>query len=252
MVTQHDRAPLDCDRYTVRERYHPGMAGMNDIVPIEALPPMPPAVAKALNEVMGNVKKLGKDERNPFANYKYAGIESFLEMVRPLCADAGLIIIQDEEGFEFKDGADKSGKVLTWLVMTFSFGLAHSSGETWPYRCRRTGMVQASMGSQAFGAAQSYALKSFLRSIGLIATGDTEDADSHEQRELPDVTRKTAYRARKDGDYESLIAEMHSQETKAALKDWGLENRARIEAMPDGWQKHFRDEYQRTMQGLAA
>lgn len=204
-------------------------------VTIEALPAIPPKVAAALSQVMGKIEKLCKEEHNPHANYKYAGIESFLEMVRPLCAAAGLLVIQDEDGFEFRTSKDKFGKELTWLVMTFSFGLAHSSGETWPYRCRRTGMVQASMGSQAFGAAQSYALKSFLRSIGLIATGDTEDADSHEQRELPEVRRKSAYKARKEGDYPKLEAEIREQETLDALKEWWIDNQDRIRALPPQW-----------------
>lgn len=220
-------------------------------ITIEALPPMPAAVAKAVSQVMANAKKLGKDERNPFANYKYAGIESFLEMVRPLCADAGLIIIQDEEGFEFRECSDKGGKVLTWLVMTFSFGLAHSSGATWAYRCRRTGMVQASMGSQAFGAAQSYALKSFLRSIGLIATGDTEDADSHEQRDLPEVQRKSAYRARKDGDYPVLEKEVRAQETLEGLKQWWIDNQDRIRALPASWSVQLEGEKDRRKLELA-
>src|SRR5690349_686769 len=141
------------------------MDEQESVVTLAPLPPLPPKVAKAVSDVMAGIEKLEKGESNQHANYKYAGIESFLEMVRPLCAKAGLIIIQDEEAFEFRDTQDKFGKTLTWLVMTFSFGLAHSSGETWPHRVRRTGMVQASMGSQSFGAAQSYALKSFLRSI---------------------------------------------------------------------------------------
>lgn len=47
-------------------------------------------------------------------------------------------------------------------------------------------MVNGSLGSQAFGAAQSYALKSYMRSLFQIATGE-KDADSHEQENLPPV-----------------------------------------------------------------
>jgi hypothetical protein len=209
---------------------------------------LPPKVAAALNQVMRGVQKLGKDERNPFANYQYAGIESFLEMVRPLCAEAGLLILQEEEFYEFIHSKDAKDKDITWLVMSFLFGLAHSSGETWSYRMRRTGMVQASMGSQAFGAAQSYALKSFLRSIGLIATGDTEDADSHAQRDLP-----TAYGIRQDKklyaevtkEVNVLIAEINAAQTVNALDEWGFKSRARVHKLPDSWQAHLRNEFNR-------
>ncbi len=222
---------------------------------LEPLPPLPPKVAAALSTVMGKVQKLGKDEKNPHANYKYAGIESFLEMVRPLCAGAGLIIVQDEEGFEFRDATDKYGKALTWLVMTFSFGLAHSSGETWPYRCKRTGMVQASMGSQAFGAAQSYALKSFLRSIGLIATGDSEDADSHEQRDLPvngkaktgaATAHEEAPKLNKStgkAEYEKLQNEISAITSVEKLRAWGNTEAWRIQRLPDDWRSFIRERW---------
>src|SRR3546814_8863152 len=51
-------------------------------------------------------------------------------------------------------------------------------------------MVLASMGAQAFGAAQSYALKQFERSLFQIATGDGEDADHHTQSDLPGARRQ--------------------------------------------------------------
>lgn len=207
---------------------------------------MPKAVSEALSKVMAGVTKLGKDERNPFANYKYAGIESFLEMLRPLCAEAGLNILMDEESVEFRDAADKGGKMVTWLVMRFAFGLA-AGGETWPQKIRRTAMVQASMGSQAFGAAQSYALKSFLRSQALIATGESEDADSHEQRDLPKKTK-----AQSRPDFTELEAGIRACETKAELQQWGVNNRLAIESLPDGWQRNLRAEYTRHLESLAS
>lgn len=139
----------------------------------------PPKVATAIGEVMAGVKTLGKTEDNGHANYKFAGIDAFLEATRPLCAAAGLIIIQDEDGFEIV------GEQKPWLKITYVYRLAHSSGETWGGSIRRTIMVQAAMGSQAFGAAQSYSLKQFMRSLFQMSTGDKEDADSHAEAELP-------------------------------------------------------------------
>ena len=216
-----------------------------------ALAPLPPKVAKAVSDVMAGVEKLGKDENNPHANYKYAGIEQFLEMVRPLCAKAGLIILQDEEGYEFRDSTDKYGKSLTWLVMSFAFGLAHSSGETWAHRIRRTGMVQASMGSQAFGAAQSYALKSFLRSLELIATGDSEDADSHEQNALPikpGAKAKPKADARKD--YAKIEAAFREAKTEAELIHASTVHADAVASLPDDWKNNARAEYARCLTKL--
>lgn len=152
----------------------------------EAFYPLPPKVATAISAVMGKVKMLDKSEKNQHGNYKFAGIDDFLEAVRPLCAAAGLIIIQDEVSVDFRDaGTNRDGKPRSWLVMKFDYTLAHSSGETWQHRPTRTIMVDASMGSQSFGAAQSYALKQFQRSLFQIATGENDDADTHPPADLP-------------------------------------------------------------------
>lgn len=142
---------------------------------------MPPKVAAAITAVMSEVPKLAKSEKNSHGNYNFASIDDFLEAVRPLCAKHGLIISQDEESFEMSDG---------WLIVRFAFTLAHSSGETWAHRPRRTIMVSAKMGSQAFGAAQSYCLKQFERSLFQIATGEkNNDVDEHAPVDLPNVKK---------------------------------------------------------------
>lgn len=145
--------------------------------------PMPAKVAAAIAAIMGEVPKLGKGERNQHGNYNFTSIDDFLEAVRPLCAKHGLIIAQDEESFEIRD---------VWLLMRFRFTLAHVSGETWGHRPTRTIMVSSKMGSQAFGAAQSYVLKQFERSLFQIATGEKDqDADAHPPADLPDVKGTT-------------------------------------------------------------
>ena len=142
--------------------------------------PMPAAIAAAIVAVMGEVPKLAKSESNTHGNYNFASIDDFLEAVRPLCAKHGLIIMQDEDSFTSADG---------WLTMRFAFTLAHSSGETWAVRPIRTALVNGKMGSQALGAAQSYALKMFMRSLFQISTGEKgQDIDEHPASNLPTAT----------------------------------------------------------------
>ena len=172
---------------------------------------MPAKVATAIAEVMEEIPKLAKGEKNTHGNYNFASIDDFLEAVRPLCARRGLIIVQDEESFETKEmGLDKNGKPAHWLVMQFRFTLAHSSGETWGVRPARSIMVSASMGAQAFGAAQSYALKQFLRSLLQIATGDWDDADTGNHGDLPKSKRNppgiTKFRSEARAFYKDLYA----------------------------------------------
>jgi hypothetical protein len=146
---------------------------------------MPPRVATAIAAVMKGVKRLGKDDTNKHGGYKFTSVDDFLDATRPLCAEAGLIVIQDEEHFETVAMKTAEGKEQTWLLMRFSFTLAHSSGEIWARKITRTIMVMASLGAQAFGAAQSYAEKQFLRSLLQMSTGDQEDADNSPQSDLP-------------------------------------------------------------------
>ncbi len=142
--------------------------------------PMPAAIAAAIVAVMAEIPRLNKTETNTHGNYSFAGIDAFLDAVRPLCAKHGLIIIQDEDSFTSADG---------WLTMRFAFTLAHSSGETWAVRPIRTALVNGKMGSQALGAAQSYALKMFMRSLFQISTGEKgQDIDEHPASNLPTAT----------------------------------------------------------------
>lgn len=162
---------------------------------------MPPKVAAAVVGVMGDVPKLAKGEKNAHGNYNFASIDDFLEAVRPLCAKHGLIIAQNEESFEMKEG---------WLIVRFSFTLAHSSGETWGERQVRTIMVSSKMGAQAFGAAQSYALKQYMRALFQIATGEKgNDADEHPNADLPTITPHPAGgpkdKATKDADWKGPL-----------------------------------------------
>lgn len=141
--------------------------------------PMPAKVVDAISAIMAEVPKLNKGERNSHGNYNFASIDDFLEAVRPLMAKHKLVITADEDDFEvIGEGRD------SWLRMRFAFA-AHCGGETYG-PMRRSIMIMSKMGSQAFGAGQSYAEKQVLRSLFKIATGEGAniDADSHPQEAL--------------------------------------------------------------------
>jgi len=94
---------------------------------MDATKGMPEVVAAAVNQVMGEVKKLFRSERNRDAGYKFASIDDFLAAVNPLCTEAGLIILQDElDARLVNDGGASMDR--SWLWTTFTFTLAHKSG----------------------------------------------------------------------------------------------------------------------------
>ena len=144
----------------------------NSILP--SLPPMPPEIANALNEVSSGAVTLYKKNKNEFANYKFAGIDDFLEAYGKVLAEAGLTIIMDE----IDEKVDNKS-----LIIVFNFILIHKSGKMWAHPLRRTIRVDP-RGAQAYGTAQSYALKQFLRGLFMIPTGEDKhmiaspDADS--------------------------------------------------------------------------
>jgi hypothetical protein len=146
-----------------------------------ALPPsgLPPAVAAAIAEVMARVRSLPRTELNGHAGYRFANIDAFLAAVGPLCAEAGLIVVQDEEAAELVDLGGRA-----WLRLAYVFHLAHRSGALWERPLRRT-ILHRMDGAQAFGSAQSYALKQFMRALFQIPTGDREDADYQPKEEVP-------------------------------------------------------------------
>lgn len=143
---------------------------------------MPDSIAKAVNEVSSHIQKLEKSNDNKFDRYKFTSIDDFMENVQPLCANAGLIIIQDEASKpDLIEKAGKSGNVLM-LWCEFNFTLVSKTGDTYG-PIRRSVMVQAT-GAQAFGSAQSYALKQFLRSLFMIPTGDKDDPDNDATKDI--------------------------------------------------------------------
>ena len=155
------------------------------------MPDFPEAVSNAIAAVMADIPKLAREETNKHANYKFASIDDFLDAVRPLCAKHKLAIVQDETSFTIVQTMDKYGKPSDWLQMGFAYTVA-TAGVSWG-PVMRSIMVRADMGSQAFGAAQSYSLKQFMRSLFQISTGDGEDADSHEQSSIASAAAKPAF-----------------------------------------------------------
>jgi hypothetical protein len=148
-----------------------------------AAPPMgagmPAEIAKAIGEVMAQVKSLPKSETNDHGGYQFASIDAFLSFIGPLCSASGLIVLQDEDNIDLLDRAGK-----TWAKITYSFSLAHTSGAMWSRQIRRT-VFQRIDGPQTTGGTQSYALKMFLRSLFQVPTGERDDPDYHAKEDMP-------------------------------------------------------------------
>lgn len=140
------------------------------------------AVIEAVTKVIEGVDVLAKDKKGH--QYKYASIDDFLSLVNPLCAEHGLVIAQSEVDCHLSDTKPVQ------VSMRFEFTVMHTSGERLPPMVR-TIAVPAS-NAQAYGSAQSYALKQFMRSLFLIPTGDKDDADMGKSQKIEKVAPQQA------------------------------------------------------------
>ena len=129
-----------------------------------------PAIAAA----MSDVRAIGKADRNKHDGYDFASIDKFLALANPICARHGLIVISDEAAREDFTRKGKNGE-SPWMRLSFTFTIHHVSGQSLPTVTRTAEVLRN--GAQAYGSAQSYCLKHFLRGLLLIPTGDKDDAD---------------------------------------------------------------------------
>jgi hypothetical protein len=138
------------------------------------------AVLTAIAKAMGAVKRIAREGKNTHDNYSFASIDDFLSSIGPICADAGLIFHIQETGTEDFMRKGKYGE-SSWMRMSFAITVYHTSGQSLPAVSRSVEVLRN--GAQAYGSAQSYALKQFMRSLLLIPTGDKDDADYGEKGE---------------------------------------------------------------------
>lgn len=131
---------------------------------------MPPALAKAIVAVAGKVKRLGVNEKNQHGGYQYVSVDKMYETIGPLMAAEGLALMIDEIESEVREGA----KGNPWLFVRFALSFVHESGAM--SNPVRRSCAQPISGPQAFGAAQSYIEKQFLRQVFKVPTGE-KDAD---------------------------------------------------------------------------
>jgi|GEM_PF-1745692 len=178
------------------------------------------SIAAALAAAVGEVRILGKSERNKFDGYNFVSIDKFLELVNPICAKHGLFPMVSQDEIELYDNVNSKGGKSVWARFYFSISLHHATGESiGPVKS----MVAVPMnGAQASGSAQSYALKQFFRATLMIPTGDKDDADLNatEQHRAPEPAPRQ--QAKPAPDHSEAIAYLQDADTLEELKRrWG-------------------------------
>ena len=229
--------------------------------------PIPASIVQAVCQIKITVEAIKKTQRNQHGGYVFASTDDIYAGITRKMGEVGLICMSLEERCEIKR-IEKDGKTSQWAHMEYSFVLA-TTKDTWSHpQLRRTLYIQVT-GPQTFQAAQSYAEKSFYRSLFSLPTGD-QDLDSmpqaeseEEQAELAKPIRagdrKSSYAAKKDGvsvaAFQALlgaIAAASSQETLQRLYMEHSDANGAWAGMPVKWAKLLQDDFQVRMEALAA
>lgn len=199
---------------------------------------MPPSVVRAIAEIQTSMASVKRDGRNGHGGYEYASTDAIYAALSVKMGQSGLamITLEDEPEIKIIDGVDKSGnpKKDKWCKFSFQFVLATEEGTWTDARCRRSLFIQIT-GAQTFMAAQSYAEKSFLRSLFKIPTGDL-DLDALPQD--ADPQRPSSASAKREGTWESFQQEVQSADDLSSILD--IEQRY-SSRMPKRWQTPMYD-----------
>lgn len=219
---------------------------------------IPSSIVQAICQIMITVEAVKKSQRNTHGGYNFASTDDIYAALTRKMGEVGLVCVSLEDKCEIKR-VEKDGKTSQWAHLEFSFVLATTS-DTWSdLRAKRTLYIQVT-GPQTFQAAQSYAEKSYLRSMFKLPTGDM-DLDSMPQADNEDDQialaggrkRKSSAEGKRDGSVKTfnqiradiqtaISSEMlrHIRETWA--QEWA--------DMPDRWNQTLDEDYDVKMQEL--
>lgn len=210
-----------------------------------SITPLPSSIVQAICQIMVTVEAVKKSQRNQHGGYHYASTDDIYAAITRKMGEVGLVLLSLEDRCEIKR-VEKEGKTSQWAHMEFSFVLA-TTADTWTDdRAKRTLYIQVT-GPQTFQAAQSYAEKSYLRSLFKLPTGDM-DLDSMPQAEteedqndlLGPRKRKSSSQSKKDGDavaYNELRGAISGADGPADLELTVRNHWAFIEALPSRWRQ---------------
>lgn len=197
-------------------------------------------IAQALHEVMSKVSYVQKSGKNAFHGYKYAGEADLLEKLRPAMLEAGLLLIPSIKGVS---PIDEHG--VTTVQMEYT--LVHKDGDIWPNVICAAGQGgdknKNGVGDKGLYKAITGANKYLLFKLFQIETGDDPENDAE------DRSGRLAKKDAKDV-YAKLQSEMQSCTSRDTLKEWGKNNKARINVLPEDWEDTLRLQFEELMSDL--
>ena len=208
------------------------------------------ALSKSIVEVMKEVKRLTKDDKNKHGNYDFTSVDDFKDALRPIMAKHGLYIHVSQTGFQMLNYTDSKGGEKSVAQFDLAVTLKHGDGLEEPPENMTVALPFT--GPQTSGAARSYAVKEWSKSRFLMSSGDQQD-----EADLLEQSREGLRLSKSEGRdlHKALTAEMDKVikgKDYEALAEWWQENKYRTETLPKDWFIQFRTDYATAYKTLKA
>lgn len=217
---------------------------------------VPASIVKAICAVQTTMEAVKKSQRNAHGAYNFASTDDIYAALTRRMGEVGLALISLEDECEIVR-VEKDGKTSQWARLVYSFVLA-TEDATWSHKHARRSLYIQVTGPQTFQAAQSYAEKSYMRSLFKIPTGDMDldsvaQGDSEEEQAALNGRgkRKSSAEGKRDGsvkrfnELRDLIAKADGPADLARVRSGHAEFWA---TLPRAWAETLDEEYLVRMQ----
>lgn len=214
--------------------------------------PVPASIVQAICKIQTTVEAVKKTQRNAHGGYHFASTDDIYAALTRKMGDVGLACIGLEEEAKL-ERIDKDGKTVQWAKVVFRFVLATTEATWSDAAARRTLYIQVT-GPQTWQAAQSYAEKSYLRSLFKLPTGDM-DLDAMPQADNEDdqvaltsrQPRKSSAEGKRDGSvkrFNEIRADISSALNSEHLQHIRTVHNDTWQTLPRAWAETLDQEYE--------
>ncbi|MEY2961363.1 MAG: hypothetical protein RLZ60_1193 [Pseudomonadota bacterium] len=202
------------------------------------------SIVQAICDVQRKMEAVKKSAKNQHGGYQYASADDIYAALILRMAEAGIVIDCLEA---VSPEVSKSDKGSQWVKVTFQFVISTCEATWTDATCRRTVMLPLT-GPQTFMAAQSYAEKTYLRSLFKIPTGDMELDEIYSADDGGGLKVSSAA-AKRNGVWEDAQRAVAEADDMMALAEVDTKFRGNI---PKQWRDPFSDLIARRQQEIMA
>lgn len=228
---------------------------------------IPASIVQAICKIQATVDAVKKTQRNAHGGYHFASTDDIYAALTRKMGEVGLVCLSLEDQCDIKriekDGKNGEKVTVQWAHVVYRFILATNEASWTDANARRSLFIQVT-GPQTFQAAQSFAEKSFLRSMFKLPTGDV-DLDAMPQADNEDdqialagnggVKRKSSAEGKRDGSvkiFNGIRADISSALNVEHLRHLREVHAEAWQTFPRAWAETLDEDYQAKMDTLGA